>query len=495
MTDIAITGAGHNGLIAACYLAQAGHNVSVYEQSDRVGGLCVNEELFAGVSVGTWANWAGMIQPQILDDLSVEPPEFISETVVALTYEGACMIGEEYLIPGLSEKDKLGAQQLDADILALAENLKELFLHPAPSRELYLEKTSHLSLHCGLEVEEFLSRSALDVVVLYISDDGLRSLMAAQTFVHPGLPGTAFEMVYMRTPCVGAKATGWGTYRGGMGALTQALAKKAQELGVEIHLNYPVTGMVTNKNRSIDLETQFGQINADLYLFATDFPTFEKIRYGSWSDDLRHGHAYGNANLHLLLKNYPVFSQLEDRGRELTSSMTLTPAWESFRKSLDDVRYGRWLDQNVLSIGFPCMVDPQRSDRVHKLMCIHPDYAPLSGRGADKEWTDEDSREYAHSLIREIEHYAPDFSDLIVDWELVTSREMRSEYGVTGAHCFHGDMVWPHVLDARMSGYGAGPETDLENVFLCGSSCAPGGTVTGAPGYRCAQHIINKISL
>ncbi len=172
--------------------------------------------------------------------------------------------------------------------------------------------------------------------------------------------------------------------------------------------------------------------------------------------------------------------------------MTLTPDWQELKDSVQNVKNGKWLRQNVLSVGFPSMIDPARSDGKYHLMCLHPDFAPLKDRDGQSKWTKDTGRHYVETLIVEMEYYAPGFKDLVADWHLVSSEEMSKEYGLTGKHCFHGDMAWPHVLDARIPVLGAGPETDLENVFLGGSCSAPGGTVTGAPGYRVAHAIMNS---
>ncbi len=268
MTEVSIIGAGHNGLVAACYLAKAGYTVSIYERSERLGGLCVNEEIFPGTVVSTWANWAGMFQPEILRDLSICPPEKIQEKVINLNHDGSCVIGDAYYINNLSETDKNGAERLEEDLYRLAAALKDLFLHPKPTRSLFLEKVKKIKLNYQGSIEEFLNSSAIEIAAHYISHDALKSMLACQTFIHPGLSGTAFEMIYMRTPETGEDATGWGVYRGGMGALTKALASRAKELGVKIYLNQNVNTLTCRKNvaRSIRINDS-AEKEADIFIY------------------------------------------------------------------------------------------------------------------------------------------------------------------------------------------------------------------------------------
>lgn len=485
MKTVAIIGAGHNGLVAACYLAQAGYDVSVYERSDRAGGLCINEELWPGYHVSTWANWSGMFQPEIVKDLELEFPRRLDTKSVILTAEGGCLYEDNIFIDGITETDRQGLERLDEDFTALAKSLRPMFFDPAPSKEKFLNLSRQFNL--SYPAQELMQSSLLDTIARYVQHPQLIAATGYETFVHPAHPGGTYGYVHMCIPSAYTEYQPWDMIEGGMGGIIIALTKRADELGVKIHLNSAVKETVLDDDgvKALILEDDT-KIHADFYLSNTDYAITQSLLGREVKSQLRQ-HQYGNANFHVKLSRLPCFPVLESHGIDIPPTFTLVPSLQDMKDAYPAYIKGEKIEKSVISLGIPTIADPARAPQGKHLLCIHPDHAPLSWSGGP--WTEQDRREYFDHIIDQVAHYAPDIRECIEDWKLFCAEDLK-RYGADGQHCFHGDLSWDFALDRRMPDYGAGPQTDLSNFFLCGSSCAPGGTVTGAPGYRCAQAIL-----
>ncbi len=486
MPTAAIIGAGHNGLVAACYLAQAGYDVTIYEKSAQTGGLCVNEELWPGYTVSVWANWSGMFMPQIASDLGLTLPDILDTGEAILTAEDGCVAGDTIYIDGVTAEDRAGLAALDKDFDTLAAALADQFLSPAPTKKAFLQQADKAGL--SRPAQDLAGGAFGALAQEYIPHRELATAIGYESFTHPLHPGSAYGHIHMRVP--GAWGADWGMIKGGMGALSAELAKRARTLGVNIVTSCGVQAIIHDDRTVSTLTLENGEnVQADLYLCGTDYPVLQHLLGRPAQTDLR-DHKYGNANIHVKLARLPRFPALESNGLAVPPTLTLVPSWDELQKGYAQYRAGDNIDHPVISLGIPSLADPDRAPPDRHFMCIHPDHAPLTWQ--DGPWHDEARRAYIDHILGEVARYAPDIRDCIEDARLFCAADLQARYGAASGHCFHGDLSWPFALEDRLPGYGAGPQTDLTNLYLCGGACAPGGTVTGAPGYRAAQAILNR---
>ena len=487
MNKVAIIGAGHNALVAACYLAKAGLEVDMYEKADKAGGLCINSEVWPGYNVSIWANWSGMFAPKIIEDLELSLPPILHSGDAIITASGGCYSDKPYF-EGLREEDLDDLSKLESDFCKLAGALSKQFLAEHPSKKSLLELTSSLELN--FSAEELLSSSFLKTVDRYISHKELATAIGYESFTHPLHPGSAYGHVHMRV--ADHWGEGWGMIKGGMGAITDTLIDKAKELGVRIHTGVKIERVYYKDNKlTYALGSDGKEITSEIIISGTDYFSLQTLLGREIKNEMR-DHPYGNANIHIKLSSLPNFTALDNLGIKTPPTMTLVPTREEIEAGYVQYLKGENIDHPVISIGIPSLIDPNRAPDDKHFMCIHPDHAPLKWNG--KSWSYKARQEYIQHILDETSRYAPNIHECVEDAKLFCADDLSQDYGALGAHCFHGDISWPFALEDRMPDYGAGPYTDIKNLYLCGSSCAPGGTVTGAPGYRCAMAIIKDIS-
>ena len=476
MLDAAIVGAGHNGLVAAAYLARAGLSVECFERRDLAGGACVTEELWPGVRASPGAYTLSLLRKEIVRDLELvrhglevevhEPYLFapFPDGRKVVTWSDPARTREQ-IARDWSREDAEGYATFALRREQAAARARPLMLEPA-DRERWLEALGPELLEGS--VAEELGEIPSEQVRVPFAIQGLIGTMAA-----PKDPGTAFVALYHDLGDAAGPSGAWGYARGGMGAVTAALRSAAEAAGATTRLSTPVARiaaglLVLEDGREVAARAVLS--NADpvhtAKLAGVDSPP-------GWRQ------AGPVVKVMLLLDGLPDFPSwpgLEPWRGAIDIGYSLA----DLTAAAEDARAGRpaarpWIEAACQTATDDSLAPPGRHVLSLFCQCFPAD-------------TDADAA--ADAAITRFAEACPGLPDRIVDRLALGPRELEQRFGLTGGHIFHGEMLPGQLLGDR-----PGPRRfgGVESLYLCGSGAHPGGAVTGAPGYLAARAVIEDL--
>jgi phytoene dehydrogenase-like protein len=521
--DVVIIGAGHNGLVCAAYLARGGLRVKVAERRAVVGGAAVTEEFHPGFRNSVAAYTVSLLNPRVIADLDLPGHGLRIVERRAQNFlphpDGRFLIaGEGRTHESLARLNPRDAGRLDAfaaDIAAIADVLRALVLQAPPNvvEGFGLEAArSALSSLGLLNVLRGLSRDhqrlLLDLFAMSAGDmlddrfdcDLLKALFGFDAIVgnyaSPYTPGTAYVMLHHAFGEVNGAKGVWGHAIGGMGAITQAMARAATAAGADIEVGAGVreitvsgdraTGVVLDDGRTVTAQAVVANVDPKrLYtqLVPEDaLTTSFRERIGRW----RCGS--GTFRMNLALSHLPSFSALPGDGDHLTAGIIMAPDLAYMDRAYHDARAHGWSREPVIEMLIPSTLDDSLAPEgrhVASLFCQH--VAPQLPDGAS--WDDRRDA-VADLMITTVERYAPGFASSIIARQVLSPLDLEREFGLTGGDIFHGALTLNQLFSARpMLGH-ADYRGPLKGLFHCGSGAHPGGGVTGAPGHNAARVVL-----
>ena len=505
-----VVGAGHNGLVAANYLARAGASVLVLERRDFVGGACITEELFPDFRVSSCSYICHMLQGKVIDDLGlrnhgldiypVDPYRFqpFPSGNYMLRWHDEQRNAEE--LTRLSPRDIDGYHHYQEFMSKAAGILHRYFLEDPPT---LAQVTADVHGTADERIwERMLTGNMRDLVEEHFESPEVRAVFIdAEDAQDPRAPGSIMSVAYIDTDLF-TEPQNLGIPHGGMGGITQAMARAAESLGAEIRTNAAVDHIVVRDSRAVGVKLEDGEvIEADVVLSNADPKrTFlSLIEEDKISSDLVSGVRRLKTDVsylkfHAALDELPDFSgYLGDRYDEnFLVQVRICPSVEYFQQSADDARAGKPSTSPVMHIQIPSVLDKSLTPEGKHVMSIWVLYAPVRPYGGS--W--DDHREQAgENLIDIIGEYAPGFRQSVRDWELFTPQELEERVGLTDGNIRHLDITSAQILANRPSPLMAGYRTPVDNLYLCGAGTHPGGEVTGAPGHNAAHTVLRDWEL
>jgi phytoene dehydrogenase-like protein len=524
--DVVIVGAGHNGLTCAAYLAMAGLSVKVVERRHVVGGAAVTEEFHPGFRNSVAAYTVSLLNPKIIRDLRLHEHGL---RIVERRVQNFLPAGDgTYLIAaeGQTERQIAKFSASDADRYAAfnreldmaADVLRDLALRPPPNltsgptlRQLAeLVRAGALANQLRrLPVEQvrilfdLATESAGEYLDGWFESDLVKAMhgfdAVVGNYASPYTPGTAYVLLHHAFGEVNGKKRSWGHAIGGMGAITQAMARSAASLGVEIETDAPVREIVVERDRVCGVVLADGRVirsravaaNVNPRLLYTALvpaaalpPDFlariERWRCGS-----------GTFRMNLALSRLPSFTALPTQGAadHLTSGIIMAPSLPYMERAYHDARQHGWSREPIIEMLIPSTLDDSLAPagaHVASLFCQH--VAPeLPDR---QSWHDHRDT-VADLMIDTVERHAPGFKASVVGRQVLSPLDLEEIFGLTGGDIFHGALSLDQLFWARpMIGY-ADYRGPLRGLYHCGSGAHPGGGVTGAPGHNAARAIVS----
>jgi phytoene dehydrogenase-like protein len=502
--DVLMIGAGHNGLVCAAYLAKAGRGVLVVERSHRIGGACITEELVPGFRFSTFAYGAHGPGPKICRDLDIPAGAF---TVVEndpgmffpfpdgdhiLLWVDPERSAEGFRRFGPREADGLRAygrfMQLGKEIV------QSIFLSPPPTHTELYERYRHTP-HAPV-LEALLTRSHWDVLCDYFDSDKVRCALArADDVGYPTAVGSLLAEV-MESANDGAGVEGKvGTVKGGMGAISAALADAARRFGVEIRVNCSVERIVIENGRATGVRLNGGEFLPARCVISNADPkrTFLKlVAEGDLDPGFRRRVEQlktkaGYMKYHAILSSPPRYSALPAElagDPRAVASVRIAPSLDYYEQAWRDAQSGIPAREPVMSLQLPTAYTPEMAPPGKHILGAWIRYAPA--RPKHGSW-DELRPAVIESILRVVERYAPGFRDL-VEWErLYTPADIDRETGITDASIRHLDMTLDQMLHRRPLPPWAAYRTPIAGLWLCGSGTHPCGCDrrTGAQRSAC----------
>ena len=526
--DVVIIGGGHNGLVCAAYLARAGLKVKVLERRPVVGGAAVTEEFHPGFRNSVASYTVGLLNPKIIADLDLHRHglkilERPAMNFLPLPDGGYLLTGEgrtKSEIAKFSQKDADRYDDYCAKLEDIADVLRNLVLRAPPNvvegfslrgiRELGRAAALGNDLrHLDLEQQRLLldlfTKPAAEFLSEWFESAPLKALLGFDsivgTYASPYDPGTAYVLLHHAFGEVNGKKGVWGHAVGGMGAITQAMAKAAVEHGVDIQTGAEVAEILIEKDRATGVVLQDGTVvkgrtlaaNMNLKLLYTqllpetalpsDFLTrMRNFKCGS-----------GTFRMNVALSELPSFTALPGKtaGAHHGAGIILAPSLEYMDKAYRDARELGWSREPIVEMVIPSTLDDSLAPQgahVASLFCQH--VAPELPDG--RSW-EEAREEVADLMIATVDAYAPGFAKSVVGRQALSPLDLERIFGLVGGDIFHGQLTLNQLFSARpMLGYAAyrGP---LRGLYHCGSGAHPGGGVTGAPGHNAARAILSDL--
>jgi phytoene dehydrogenase-like protein len=522
-TDVIIIGAGHNGLTCAAYLAMAGLRVKVVERRRVVGGAAVTEEFHPGFRNSVAAYTVSLLNPQIISDLKLHENglkivERRAQNFLPAPDGSFLLTGEgrtQKSLAKLSERDATSfdaftrgleeiADVLRAFVLRAPPNLVEGFGYGAIREALNAAGTANILRKLSLDQQRSLldlfTRSAGEMLDDVFESDLVKALFGFDAIVgnyaSPYTAGSAYVMLHHAFGEVNGKKGVWGHAIGGMGAITQAMAKAAGGHGVEIGLEAGVREVIVERDRAVGVILDNGEtvrakyvassVNPKLLytrLLPSDaLPADFLARIKNW----RNGS--GTFRINVALNALPSFTALPGEGDHLTAGIILGPSLGYMDRAWQDARAHGWSREPVVEVLIPSTLDDTLcppGKHVASLFCQH--VAPeLSG---GRSW-DDHREEVADLMVATVDKYAPGFAASVIGRQMLSPLDLERQFGLLGGDIFHGALTLNQLFSARpMLGH-ADYRGPLKGLYHCGSGAHPGGGVTGAPGHNAARVIL-----
>jgi phytoene dehydrogenase-like protein len=519
--DVIIVGGGHNGLVTAAYLAGAGKKVLVLERRELVGGCSVTEEVWPGYRVSTAAYLSSLLQDRVIQDLELKrfgyqvdakDPAFF--TVFPDDRHMFMWQNEDKTLAELakfSRKDAETFPKYEAYLERLAVIVESLLLTtppefpPAGIGDLteYLKLAGRFRKLAREEITGLVSiftKSAADFLDDWFESDEIKVTLATDGVIGanggPRSAGTAYILMHHVMGGIEGKRGLWGFVRGGMGAISNAIADSARSRGAEIRTNAEVAhirveggavrGVVMKNGDEIQAKMVASNLDPRLtFLKLID----EKELDPDFVARIRRFRCEGTScKINLALSGLPSFRALPGApAPQHRATMHICPSIDYIERAWDDAKYGRPSQSPMLEMTVPTMYDPTLAPEGRHIMGIFLQYAPYTLK--DATW-DELREPFANRVFDILEEYAPGFRSLILDKQVLTPLDLERRFGITGGNIFHGEMSLDQMFVMRPVAGAARYKMPIRGLYLCGSGAHPGGGVMGAPGHNAAKMML-----
>ncbi len=519
--DVIIVGGGHNGLVAAAKLGKAGKKVLLLERRSVVGGACVTEEIHSGFKYSTCAYTPGMFQQSVVDELQLKEHGYelieYDPGLFAPVADGSSLTfwsdtnKTVESIARYSEKDAKRYPEFERDMAKLASILRTLWTRALPDPATVGARDWKNLVSLGwkmrgvrekdvLELLRVLPMSIADLLNEYFESDHLKGVLASEgilsSFYGPRSAGSVYIMLYLRMGRGDHVQQQWPLVRGGMGALTQALARAAEKNKVEIRTGVEVSKIMVQEGTARGVVLANGdEIQAQVIVSNADAKrTFLKLVDPYHLDphfvlSVRNVRSRGvSAKVNFALDSYPKWKALREDIKPVV--IGIAPNMNYLERAFDDAKYGEYSRAPFLDIAVPSVVDSSLAPEGNHVMSVYCLFAPYHLRNGD--WNA--MRElFGDLVVQTIENYAPGFSDSILHRQVITPLDLERIYGLTEGHVHHQELTLDQIFFMRpVPGY-SHYRTPVQNLYMCSAATHPGGGVTGIPGTLAAQAILSDL--
>lgn len=521
--DVIVVGAGHNGLVAAGYLARAGLEVLVVEKNDWVGGAAVSRSLHPGILYSNCSYVCSLLRPEIMRDL-----ELPRHGLQVIPYEGGAVFTRDgdalatyrqhdahrREIQRFSLRDAEAYDRYSADVTRQCRFIRPLLLRtppdPASLRPRDLQEMLYLGrkFHGLTETEmadtiRFWTMSIAEFLDEYFESEVVKASFALSgiigTALGPCSPGSAYVLLHHYMGDVDGATGAWGFARGGMGAITQAMAGSLLAAKGEIRTGAAVDRILVENGKAAGVvlaggeEIRARQVVSNLDVKRTFLTLLEERALPApFVKRVRNFKIRGSSGkVNIALDALPRFPALPEGSPCIRGDMHFTDSVERMERGYDDWKAGRWSADPFLDMMIPTTLDPTMAPPGKHFMSCFVQYCPPKVEGRD--WTDADRDAFGKTVIDQIAEYSPGFRDLILHAEIRTPRELEAEVGLTEGNIFQGELTFDQILFNRpVPGY-AQYRSPVAGLYMCGSSTHPGGGVMGAPGRNAASEILRDL--
>lgn len=520
MVDAIIVGGGHNGLVCANYLAMKGKTVTVLERRDVVGGAAVTEEFHPGFRNSVASYTVSLLNPKIIQDLELHQNglEIVHRKVnnfwphdngdyLAFLVDSATLKDE---ISRFSNKDAHALDRYFRDIEMVADLIRDFLLETPPNagggfKDIFKaakfgNRVRKLSIEDERIVLDIFTKSVSEFLNLYFENEYVKGAFAFDgivgNYADTKTPGSAYVLMHHAFGEVNGKKGVWGHAIGGMGAITQAMAKSAIAKGVTIRTDSTVEKILINDGIAYGVQLEGGETIKAKIIASNLNPSLlfnELVQTNQLPEDFarrikHYKNGSGTFRMNVALSGLPKFTCLDKQDRatqdHLTGGIVIGATSQYIDQAYRDSQQHGWSSRPIVEMLIPSTLDDSLSppgQHVASLFCQQFD--------PDVDW--ETHRETAaDTIVDQVEKYAPGFKASILGRQILSPLDLERKFGLTKGDIMHGNMSLDQMFSTRpMLGHG-NYRSPIKGLYLCGAGTHPGGGVTGAPGHNCANEIL-----
>lgn len=504
--SVQIIGAGHNSLVCAAYLAKAGHQVTVFEAGDQVGGAAITREFAPGYKVSAGAHLLYLLDEGISKELALDTHGLkMAKTgmdTISLDPKGEHVQISDSGVIGIGQKDQAAMVEYRRKMKRFASVIGDLN-NRIPARMGTTDRGDLLALaRIGwnirkmgkTDMREFLRIAGINVFDILQEKFESELLKGALS-----LDGTLGTFLGTRSNnsvfCALHRMSNGGSYSlpaGGMGAVSDAIADAARANGAEIHTSRPVKRILMDFDRAVGVELESGEkIEADIVVSGADPKTTFNQLLGARNLEAGFAHKVQNirsrgcvAKLHLALDGLPEFSGLDTQlaGERLV----IAPSLQYIEHAFNHAKYGEYSARPVMEITIPTVHDDSLASNGQHVLSANVQWAPYDLKAG---WS-EGKAAFQDVVIDTLAAYAPGIRDQIKHTELLTPADLESEFRMTGGHWHHAELSLDQSMMIRPVPGAGQYASPVDGLWLCGAGSHPGGGVMGSAGRNAAQAIM-----
>lgn len=520
--DALIIGGGHNGLTCGAYLAKGGLKVLVLERRHLLGGAAVTEEVVPGFRWSVASYVMSLLSPRVINDLELKK------------YGLTVLPANDLFVPQENgdhiffhdDVKKTQAQfarfsKKDAEIypvfdqyLREATNVVRRILYETPvdpsKRDWKSIKATATLIWRYRDVAgqlyriaDLMTQSVYDYLSRWFESDVVKATLAYYasigTFAGPKSPGTAYVLMH-HIMGEHAGAGGWGFIKGGMGAISNAIAESGRQHGMETRVNAVVEKVLVENGRAVGVVLKGGEeIRARAVASNAHAKTLflklveRKELPDEFLGDIESYRSFSTAfKINVACERPPQYKAFDKAkaGFDYPTYVHLGPTIDYLERAYDDAKYGNYSQRPFITPVCPTIVDTTLAPPGKHVVNLFGGHAPYQLKG--KDWKDERAN-FVKIVMDTMDSFAPGFSSDVIDMQVLLPPDLEEIIGLPGGHIFHGELSPDQLFFQRPAPHYSDYRSPIRGLYQCGSSSHPGGGVSGIPGYNAAREILKDM--